>query len=57
MKPLNYQARVTELGDTALRLVKAFKAVVAVQNDAFLTKTFAEIEKQATVMTLSLIHI
>lgn len=51
MKPLNYQARVTELGDTALRLVKAFKAVVAVQNDAFLTKTFAEIEKQATAMT------
>ena len=51
MKPLNYQARVTELGDTSLRLVKAFKAVVAVQNDAFLTKTFAEIEKQATVMT------
>ena len=51
MKPLNYQARVTELGDTALRLVKAFKAVTAVQNDAFLTKTFAEIEKQATAMT------
>lgn len=51
MKPLNYQARVTELGDTALRLVKAFNAVAAVQNDAFLTKTFAEIEKQATAMT------
>ena len=51
MNKLNTSVKVTELGDTALRLVKAFKAVVAVQNDAFLTKTFAEIEKQATVMT------
>lgn len=51
MNKINTSARVTELGDTALRLVKAFKAVVAVQNDAFLTKTFAEIEKQATAMT------
>lgn len=45
MNKLNTSVKVTELGDTALRLVKAFKAVVAVQNDAFLTKTFAEIEK------------
>mgnify|MGYP000851463568 FL=1 len=51
MNKLNTSVKVTELGDTALRLVKAFKAVVAVQNDAFLTKTFAEIEKQATAMT------
>ena len=51
MKKVITVARVTELGDTALRLVKAFKAVDAMQNDAFLTKTFAEIEKQATVMT------
>lgn len=51
MNKLNTSVKVTELGDTALRLVKAFKVVVAVQNDAFLTKTFAEIEKQATVMT------
>ena len=51
MHKLTTSVKVTELGDTALRLVKAFKAVVAVQNDAFLTKTFAEIEKQATVMT------
>lgn len=51
MNKLNTSVKVTELGDTALRLVKAFKAVVAVQNDAFLTKTFAEIEKQVTVMT------
>ncbi len=51
MNKLNTSVKVTELGDTALRLVKAFKAVVAVQNDAFLTKTFVEIEKQATVMT------
>ena len=51
MNKLNTSVKVTELGDTALRLVKAFTAVVAVQNDAFLTKTFAEIEKQATVMT------
>ena len=51
MNKLNTSVKVTELGDTALRLVKAFKAVAAVQNDAFLTKTFAEIEKQATVMT------
>ena len=40
MKKVITVARVTELGDTALRLVKAFKAVAAVQNDAFLTKTF-----------------
>ncbi len=51
MNKLNTSVKVTVLGDTALRLVKAFKAVVAVQNDAFLTKTFAEIEKQATAMT------
>ena len=51
MNKLNTSVKVTELGDTALRLVKAFNAVVAVQNDAFLTKTFAEIEKQATAMT------
>ena len=51
MNKLNTSVKLTELGDTALRLVKAFYAVVAVQNDAFLTKTFAEIEKQATVMT------
>ena len=51
MNKLNTSVKVIELGDTALRLVKAFKAVVAVQNDAFLTKTFAEIEKQATAMT------
>lgn len=51
MNKLNTSVKVTELGDTALRLVKAFKAVAAVQNDAFLTKTFAEIEKQATAMT------
>lgn len=51
MNKQNTSVKVTELGDTALRLVKAFNAVVAVQNDAFLTKTFAEIEKQATVMT------
>ena len=51
MNKLNTSVKVTELGDTALRLVKAFKAVVAVQNDSFLTKTFAEIEKQATAMT------
>ena len=51
MNKLNISVKVTELGDTALRLVKAFKTVAAVQNDAFLTKTFAEIEKQATAMT------
>ena len=51
MNKLNTSVKVTELGDTALRLVKAFKVVAAVQNDAFLTKTFAEIEKQATAMT------
>ena len=51
MNKLNTSVKVTELGDTALRLVKAFKAVTAVQNDVFLTKTFAEIEKQATAMT------
>jgi hypothetical protein len=51
MNKLNTSVKVTELGDTALRLVKVFKAVAAVQNDAFLTKTFAEIEKQATEMT------
>lgn len=51
MKKVITVARVTELGDTALRLVKAFKAVAAVQDDAFLTKTFAEIEKQAIAMT------
>ena len=51
MNKLNTSVKVTELGDTALRLGKAFKAVAAVQNDVFLTKTFAEIEKQATAMT------
>jgi len=35
MNKLNTSVKVTELGDTAFRLVKAFKAVAAVQNDVF----------------------
>ena len=41
MNKLNTSVKVTELGDTSLSLVIAFNVVVAVQNDAFLTKTFA----------------
>lgn len=51
MKPLNYQSRVTELGDTAYRLVELFKATKDIKTDVFLTKIFAELEKQALALT------
>lgn len=53
MKKVITTARVTELGDTALRLVKAFKAAPAVQGDSFLLRTFLEIEQQANEMTFA----
>lgn len=51
MKPLNYQSRITELGDTALRLVELFKNTASLHFDAFLSKNFTEIEQLALALT------
>lgn len=51
MKPLNYQTRVTEVADTALRLSELFKKSASVQGDAFLAKIFVEIEEQSRALT------
>lgn len=51
MNKINTSARVTELGDTALRLVELFKLTASLQSDQFLTDTFSEIEQKAQAMT------
>lgn len=51
MNKINTSARVTELGDTALRLVELFKAIPSLQGDVFLTNTFSELERKAQAMT------
>lgn len=51
MEKLNSQARITELGDVANRLVELFKRTTALQEDSFLSDTFGEMEKQAKEMT------
>lgn len=51
MKPLNYQSRITEVGDVANRLVVLYNATDALQDDAFLKTTFQELETQGEAIT------
>lgn len=51
MKPLNYQSRITEVGDVANRLVDLYQATATLQDDAFLKSTFTELETQGTALT------
>lgn len=51
MKPLNYQSRITEVGDVANRLVDLYQATATLQDDAFLKATFTELETQGTAIT------
>lgn len=51
MNKLNTSVRVTELGDTSLRLSEAFKQNAPAQADTFLKATFAEVEAKALSLT------
>lgn len=51
MKKILTVARITELGDTALRLVELFKNTASLHFDAFLSKNFTEIERLALALT------
>lgn len=51
MKKINTSVKVTELGDTALRLVKLYNTTESLQGDNFLKKSFSELEKQALALT------
>lgn len=51
MKLIHFNARTTEVGDTAHRLSELFKKSASIQSDIFLTQTFAEIEQKATALT------
>ena len=51
MKPLNYQSRITEVGDVANRLAVLYKGTATLQDDAFLKTLFAEIQTQGDQIT------
>lgn len=51
MKKILTVVRITELGDTALRLVELFKNTASLHFDAFLSKNFTEIEQLALALT------
>lgn len=51
MKPVNYQARITETGDVANRLATLYKNTASLQDDAFLQKIFDEIENRGNAIT------
>lgn len=51
MQKIKTNIRLTELGDTALRLVELFKKSERLQADNFLKTLFAEVEQKATALT------
>ena len=51
MKPLNYQSRITEVGDVANRLAVLYKGTATLQDDVFLKTLFAEIQTQGDQIT------
>ena len=51
MKPLNYQSRITEVGDVANRLAVLYKGTATLQDDTFLKTLFAEIQTQGDQIT------
>lgn len=53
MNKIRINVRVTELGDTALRLVELYKREELLKNDMFLVKIFIEIEEKAQEITIA----
>lgn len=53
MNKIRINVRVTELGDTALRLVELYKREELLKNDMFLVKIFVEIEEKAQEITIA----
>lgn len=51
MKPLNYQSRITEVGDVANRLAVLYKSTATLQDDAFLKNLLSEIQTQGDAIT------
>lgn len=51
MEKIRGNVRITELADTARRLCELFKKTSLVQNDDFLSLSFAEVEKQTNELT------
>ncbi|GIM61248.1 hypothetical protein CAPN008_12980 [Capnocytophaga canis] len=51
MKPLNYQSRITEVGDVANRLADLYKGTATLQDDAFLKTFFKELKTQGDAIT------
>ncbi|WP_392447048.1 DUF6261 family protein [Capnocytophaga canis] len=51
MKPLNYQSRITEVGDVANRLAVLYKGTATLQDDAFLKNLLSEIQTQGDAIT------
>lgn len=54
MQKIKTNIRLTELGDTALRLVELFKKTTALQHNHFLKIWFAEVEQKALALTSAL---
>lgn len=51
MKNLHFNARITEMGDVANRLVALYKKASDLQSDVFLKTTFTEVEKLGKAIT------
>lgn len=51
MKLLNYQARVTEIGDVANRLAELYKKATHLQEETFLKASFMALEEQGKAIT------
>ena len=51
MKKLLTTARITEVGDTAHRLVSLYKSTLALKDEAFLKPLFVEMEEKGNALT------
>ncbi|MGP1500287.1 MAG: DUF6261 family protein [Bergeyella cardium] len=51
MKKLSAMARITEVGDTAHRLVSLYKSTATLKDEAFLKPLFVEMEEKANALT------
>lgn len=51
MKKLLSQIRITEVGDTAHRLVSLYKSTAALKDEAFLKPLFVEMEEKGNALT------
>ena len=53
MKKLLSQIRITEVGDTAHRLVSLYKSTPALKDEAFLKPLFVEMEEKGNALTIA----